>query len=219
MRAHSSPRPLDLRPRHLPLRPRSPLVFLVFFLLPPNVTLSRDALVMITASAESARANVRDAFRVLQPVASVRIVLPFFAVVLVPAASSGPHGSPRPADDTGRALTRMGLVFSYRSSFFPSPERWSSPARAHDTTSAGRVKRLVGCSFRRRVSAFSSGRPTHGSPCRLRVLSFFVVAASGGSRVMRARSSTRPLDLRPRHLVPCPSLSFVVFVFFVFHPT
>ena len=35
---------------------------------PPNVTLSRDALVRITASAESALADVRDAFRVLQPV-------------------------------------------------------------------------------------------------------------------------------------------------------
>ena len=83
---------------------------------------------------------------------------------------------------------------------FRSSQRESSAARAHDTIGAGRLKRLLGVRFRRRVfRIFRPGPPTRVCPVGGASVSFVAASASGGSRAMRAHSSTRPLDLTPHH--------------------
>ena len=123
--------------------------------------------------------------------------------------------------DAYSSQTRFVLRLSdLRFRFFQAVQRESSAARAHDTIGAGRLKRLLGARFRRRVSGSFFRAADARFASRPRVLSFVVsAAASGGSRVMRAHSSTRPLDLTPRHLLPRPSLSFVVLCSFLLHPT
>ena len=156
---------------------------------------------------------------------TVRQVGGAFLSFVILAASGGSrvmraHSSPRPLDHTPRHLPpRPPLPFVVFVFFRNSTQRESSPARAHDTIGAGRVKRLLGARVRRRVSGFffRGGRRTvhHvGRAC----LVFLAPAASGGARVMRAHSAPRPLDHTPRHPPPRPPLSFVVFVFFLIPP-
>ena len=120
-------------------------------------------------------------------------------------------------------VTSSRLCRSWSSGFRVLPssvtQRESSAARAHDTIGAGRLKRLLGARFRRRASGsfFWGGRRTVRHVGRACLFSSSLPLRRA-ARVVRAHSSTRPLDPCRVACPRVPSLPFVVFVFFRLPP-
>ena len=111
----------------------------------------------------------------------------------------------------------LQLELLSRASFVRLTRELTRPRSRYHWRGSGEA--IVRCSFRRRIAACCVSRQGSVCPVGGASLSSVAAAASGGSRLMRAHGSPRPLDHTPRRLPPRPLVSSVVLYSFFFHRT